>query len=255
MLLYYPEMEIKASPPLSRSKTGPIYKLLIIDDEPEVREAIRGVLYDRFDVFTASNGRDGLKIACENRPDVILLDIIMPEMDGIAVCRSLRANPATQDISIIMMTATQDDDRRARALLAGADDLASKPFRPREFLVRIDNQIRRSREKTEIHSKKRIVSCGNLTLDFGKLQATVNNQLIDLTVLEFNLLRFFIKNKDQILKRDIILDAFWDEKEVSDRVVDNHILWLRKKLQGFDHELISVYGAGYGLRRRSNARS
>jgi two-component system alkaline phosphatase synthesis response regulator PhoP len=224
----------------------PKNKVLIIDDEKEVREAIRSVLTRHFDVLTASDGTSGIRSAREENPDLILLDLLMPGVDGIQVCRTLKSEPATKSIPIIMITATNDDDRRAEALLAGADELTSKPFRPREFLVRINSIINGS-HGSAIQNEP-VLECGNVRLDPNKLEVTVNGTRTDMTVLEIKLLALLIRNRGNILKRQQILDAVWQEKEVLDRVVDNHILSLRRKLAGFDHDLVSVYGAGYGIK-------
>ena len=227
------------------------HKLLIIDDEPEVRNAIHGVLSSRFDVLTASSGEEGIQIAKEKRPDVILLDLLMGGMDGIATSKALRETSATRDIPIIMMTATNDDDRRADALLAGVDDLVSKPFRPKEFLLRILGKLRaKAHDEGAAVCLQEVLTCGNLTLDPNRMEATIDGHHMELTVIDMKLLRFFIRNKGLILSREQIPDAVWHDRSVSDRVVDNRALSLRKKLADFDHEIVSVYGAGYGLKSR-----
>lgn len=172
----------------------------------------------------------------------------MPGVDGITVCKQLKEDPWTAKIPVLIMTASDSDERRAEALLAGADDLASKPFRPKEFLLRIANKIQKAREHGEKAPVQEILKCGNLTLDLGRLEASIDGRSVQLSVIEIQLLRLLIRHKTQILRRDFLLDAVWHDKDVSDRVVDNHIVSLRKKLTDFDHEIVSVYGAGYGIK-------
>ena len=223
-------------------------KILIIDDEREVREAIRAVLMRDYVPLSASDGHSGIRIAKSERPDLILLDLLLPGMDGIEVCRILKGANETRDIPIIIITATSDDDRRAEALLAGADELTSKPFRPREFMVRINALISSSKSAAGSITMEPVLECGNMRLDPNRLEVTINGTLVEMTVLEIRLLALLIRNIGMILKRQQILDAVWQERDVLDRVVDNHILSLRRKLAGFDHELVSVYGAGYGIK-------
>ncbi|MBI3557760.1 MAG: response regulator transcription factor [Deltaproteobacteria bacterium] len=161
------------------------YRVLVIDDDSQVRDAIKFALSSRFTVTTAATGNEGLRLARLEQPDLILLDLLMPERDGIAICRILRADQDTRAIPVIMLTGSDDDEMRAKALSSGADDLVSKPFRPKEFSVRIEQTIR------EIKTRPRpalSTTCGNLTLDPSKVEARVNGRRIDLSILEFSLL-------------------------------------------------------------------
>ena len=235
---------------------GTQYKLLIIDDDLGIREAIQAVLSSQFIIVTAPDAKTGIKRAIEETPDLILLDILMVGMNGIEACKAIRATPGISNIPIIMITATHDDERRAEALLAGADDLVSKPFRPKEFIARIlaklGNSPGQAGEADYVLTPRGHISCGNLEIDLDKFEATVGGEPLVLTGIEVKLLKLFVKNKDRILAREQILDAIWKDKSVSDRAIDNHILSLRKKLTTFDHEIVSVYGAGYGLKSPAN---
>lgn len=221
-------------------------KILIIDDEPDNRELIEQILADKFNVAMAGDGEEGIRVARSELPDLILLDITMPKLDGIAVCESLRANEATRHIPIIMLTAASDADHRVKSFMTGADDFLSKPFRPQELVARVLSKIRRIEERL---GKDEMLQCGNLVLNLKKIEVTIDGTNVPLSVLEFNLLKCFVQNKDRVMSRDRILEAVWRDSVVSDRTVDTHIVSLRKKLNGFDHTISTIYGAGYVLKK------
>lgn len=220
--------------------------VLIVDDESDNRELIEQILGEKFKVLTAADGEEGIRVARSSLPDLILLDITMPKLDGFAVCETLRTNEATRDIPIIMLTASTDVDNRIKSFMTGADDFVPKPFRPKELLARVVSKIRRVEER---QGKQEVVECGNLVLDLKKIEAVLNGKPLGLSVLEFNLLKCFVQNKDRVMSRERILEAVWRDSVVSDRTVDTHIVSLRKKLEGFDHQLATVYGAGYVLKK------
>lgn len=222
------------------------HKVLIIDDEHDNRELIEQILSDRYKVLSAADGEEGLRVARSDLPDLILLDITMPKLDGISVCETLRSNEATRDIPIIMLTAASDVDNRIKSFMTGADDFLSKPFRPKELMARVLSKIRRIEERK---GKSELIECGNLVLDLKKIDALLNGVSLKLSVLEFNLLKCFVMNKDRVMSRERILEAVWRDSVVSDRTVDTHIVSLRKKLEGFDHTLATIYGAGYVLKK------
>lgn len=221
-------------------------KVLIIDDEADNRELIEDILSDKFRVLCASDGEEGLRVARGDLPDLILLDITMPKLDGIAVCEVLRSNEATRHIPIIMLTASSDVDRRIQSYMTGADDFLSKPFRPQELIARVISKIRRIEERS---TQEEVLDCGNLKMDVRKLEVSIDNKVVVMSVLEFNLLKCFLQNKDRVMSRERILEAVWRDSIVSDRTVDTHIVSLRKKLVGFDHAISTIYGAGYVLKR------
>lgn len=223
-------------------------KILVIDDEPDNRDLIEQILSDRFKIVMAVDGEEGLRIARSELPDLILLDITMPKMDGIAVCESLRQNEATRHIPIIMLTASTDLDHRIKSYTTGADDFLAKPFKPKELMAHVGSKIRRVEERL---GKDEMFECGNLTLDLKKLEASILGRAISLSVLEFNLLKCFVQNKDRVMSRERILEAVWRDSVVSDRTVDTHIVSLRKKLSLFDHVISTIYGAGYVLKKKS----
>lgn len=223
-------------------------KILVIDDEVDNRELIEQVLADKFKIVTAADGEEGLRMARSELPDLVILDIAMPKMDGIAVCEAMRANEATRHIPIIMLTAASDIDHKIKSLMTGADDFVGKPFKPKELIAHVFSKIRRVEERL---GTQELIECGNLSLDLRKLEAAVLGKPIELSVLEFNLLKCFVQNKDRVMSRERILESVWRDSVVSDRTVDTHIVSLRKKLAGFDHAIATVYGAGYVLKKQA----
>lgn len=220
--------------------------VLIIDDENDNSDLIEQILSDKFKVHFAVDGEEGLVKARKLNPDVILLDIGLPKIDGLTLCDQLRTNELTKHIPIIMLTASNESDTRIKAFTSGADDYISKPYKPKELIARVLSKVRRLNEQKKTGDT---LICGNLTLNLSKLEATVDTKVIDLSLLEFNLLKYLVENKDRVLSREKILQTVWKDAVVSDRTVDTHMVSLRKRLNGFDHTLSTVYGAGYILKK------
>ncbi len=232
-------------------------KVLIVDDEPEIRDLLKTVLDERYEVFLGNNGTDGLKLAREKKPDVIVLDVMMPVMDGFSTCQALRSQEETRRIPIIMLTALKDSSDKVKAFNAGADDYVAKPFYPDELMARIDSKLRRASEsRTDKPAttaagaapSPRMIVCGNLSLDCESMEVKIDGKDVVLTMLEFNLLKYFIENKGKLRSRDQILESVWNSTTISGRILDPHVLALRKKTEGFDHALCTVYGGGYILK-------
>lgn len=222
------------------------YKALVVDDEVENVELITQLLGDRFQVHGAQDGEAGIDSALRHAPDVVLLDVGMPKLDGIAVCDRLRKHEATKHIPIIMLTAANDSDTIVKSFECGADDYISKPYRAKELVSRVLSKIRRIEESKASSAE---IKCGNLTLFPEQLSVKIAGNDVHLSLLEFNLLKYLVENKDKILSREKILQAVWKEHAVSDRTVDTHMVSLRKHLKEFDHALNTIYGAGYILKK------
>ena len=220
--------------------------ILIVDDEQDNRDLLAQILGEKYRLLMAEDGEEGLRIARTQLPDLILLDITMPKLDGIAVCESLRSHEGTREIPVIMLTAVSDIECRIKSFTLGADDFVPKPFRPKELLARVESKMRRVSERK---GKSEVLECGNLVVDLRKLEASINGKSLHLSVLEFNLLKCLVQNKDRVMSRERILEAVWRDAAVSDRTVDTHIVSLRKKIEGFDHTLATIYGAGYVLKK------
>lgn len=219
--------------------------ILIIDDDTEICEFIEDLLSFRFHILKANTAEDGMRQVESRNPDLVILDLKLQNQSGLDICKRLRETPSTRHIPILVYSGSDDLDNLTQAFDRGADDYIVKSARPRELIARILSKIRRMEEREE---DPELISCGNLTLDTRKLEATVSDRALPLSVLEFNLLRFFVLNKNRVMSRAQILDGVWKDAVVSNRTIDTHMVYLRKKLNGFDHVLATVYGAGYILR-------
>lgn len=220
-------------------------KILIIDDEPQVCDFVEDLLSFRFDVLKAADPETGLRHVIDAKPELVILDLRLRTHNGLDICKELRTNPKTKHLPVLFYSGADDFESVAVAFDLGADDFISKDVRPRELVARILSKVRRIEERTV---EPDVLACGNLTLDMRKLEATIDKKVIPLSVLEFTLLKFFVVNKERVMSRNAILEDVWQGSHVSSRTIDTHMVYLRKKLDGFDHQLSTVYGAGYILR-------
>ncbi len=221
--------------------------ILIADDDPSIRELARMYLEkEGYGVETAVNGAQALIKIKENRPALLVLDLMMPEMDGWEVTRRLRAEG---DLPILMLTARDDDIDKIVGLEMGADDYLTKPFNPRELVARVRAILRRmgtNAGKPDRPDKPR--QLGNVTLDPASREVTVNGERINLRVKEFDLLMTLLDHVNIVLSRDQLLDLVWGyEFYGQTRTVDVHIAHLREKLSGSDLVIETVWGMGYKL--------
>jgi DNA-binding response OmpR family regulator len=237
--------------------TGPSMRseatILVIDDNESIRDGLKTILNNRYRVIMACDGVDGLKLAIKNTPDLILLDIIMPRLDGFLTCEALRQEETTRDIPIIMVTALRSTQERIHAFKVGADDYISKPFDSEELVTRIEAKLRRFQElRTEAKlaqgSQPKTLVCGNLVLNADTQEASIDGETIHLSALEFKLVSYLVERKGRLCRREDILADVWESKELSVRILDPHILTIRRKLDGFNHMIRSVYGGGYILK-------
>lgn len=219
--------------------------ILIIDDDAEICDFVEDLLSFRFQVKKAHTAEEGLKQVETNAPDLVILDLKLQNQSGLDICKRLRESPETKHIQILIYSGSDDLEHMTQAFDLGADDYVVKSARPRELIARILSKIRRLEERDE---DPELITCGNLVLNTRKLEALIDNTALPLSVLEFNLLRFFVQNKDRVMSRTQILEGVWKDAVVSNRTIDTHMVYLRKKLNGFNHVLATVYGAGYILR-------
>ena len=222
-------------------------KLLLVDDEADLRELVRELLDTEFQVLLASDGKEALRLARDEKPDLIVLDVLMPGTDGFYICEYLRSIPSTRNIPIIMLTAVQETANRVRAFNSGADDFIPKPFHPDELLARIRAKLRKSRE-SEKGTSSQLVTCGNLTLDPRTFETRVGGRHVQLTRLEFDLVRFLVDHQGELLTRKQIMEQLWKDESVPDRILDPHLVAVRKKLADFDHTIATIYGSGFILK-------
>lgn len=222
------------------------HKILIVDDEPDVLElVIFNLGASGYEAITASNGNEALKKAQALAPHLIVLDIMMPEIDGIEVCKLLRRNPVTSEIPVIMLTAKTAEIDRIIALEIGADDYITKPFSPRELILRIKKLLQRIPANDQ---GKDLLKIGCLEIDIPRHIVTVENQPVDLTATEFNLLSVLMQRKGRVQTRDRLLQDVWGyERTVDTRTVDTHMRRLREKLGAASACLETVRNVGYKL--------
>ncbi len=234
---------MRLSPGLPRKGVG-MAKILVVDDEPDALELIRFNLKNAgFEVLLADDGAEALKRARELAPDLILLDVMLPEMDGLEVCRMLRRDPATRQIPIMMLTAKAAEIDRIVGLELGADDYVTKPFSPRELVLRVKNLLRRGQDMNAAPEK---LVVGELVIDVPKHLVTVEGQRVDLTATEFKLLTTLASRRGRVQSRDQLLQDVWEYDNVIDtRTVDTHMRRLREKLGKAARYLDTVRGVGY----------
>lgn len=221
-------------------------KVLVVDDDEKTVELVKLYLNrDGYRVITAYDGKEALRLAREGHPDLIVLDLMLPGMDGLAVCRTLRTE---SDVPIIMLTARVTDEDRLTGLDLGADDYVTKPFSPRELAARVRAVLRRVPGETGQRGPDEVTH-GKLTVNFLRHEVRVNGNIINLTPIEFKLLGALVREPGRVFNRaQLIEKALGYDFEGFDRTIDVHILNLRRKLEpDSSHPLYvkTVYGAGY----------
>ena len=214
-------------------------KILVVDDELNICELLKLYLENEgYTVFTANDGQAAVTAFQQKAPDLVLLDIMLPKMDGWQVCREIRK---TSSAPIIMLTAKGETEDKVSGLELGADDYITKPFSPKELVLRVNNIIKRA-----YRDDNNRISIDGYELDEEQRKIYADNVEIELTTKEFDLLMMFIKNKGIAFSRDKILENVWDENYFgSDRVVDDTLRRLRKKLPNLN--IHTIYGYGYRL--------
>ena len=218
--------------------------ILIIEDDKHISKLVNYNLEKAgYECFVVSDGEEGLKILGKHSIDLIILDIMLPKMDGFEVCRLIKQNPRLKDIPVIMLTAKGEEVDIIVCLELGADDYVVKPFSTRELILRIKAVLKRGKIE---ESRKDTIKRGNLVIDVPKHRVTVNNKEIELTPIEFKLLITLIERKGCIQSRDQLLADVWDmHADVFTRTVDTHIKRLREKLGKTGEQIETVRGLGY----------
>ena len=228
-------------------------KILIVDDESAIRDMLRVALeMADYQCLEASNAQDALALIVDEKPDLILLDWMMPGTSGIELARRLKREDVTADIPIIMLTAKGEEDNKIQGLEVGADDYITKPFSPRELVARLKAVLRRADPQVNGHP---IVVQG-LCLDPVSHRVTINDQSVDMGPTEYRLLEFFLTHQERAYTRGQLLDHVWGGNVyVEERTVDVHIRRLRKALTVDDHENLvqTVRGTGYRFSTRADA--
>jgi two-component system, OmpR family, alkaline phosphatase synthesis response regulator PhoP len=222
-------------------------KILVVDDEAHIRELVRFNLEkEGFSVIEAVDGVTAIKTVRSEKPELVVLDLMLPVIDGLEVCRTLKKDTDTSGIPVIMLTAKSEEIDKILGLEMGADDYLTKPFSPRELLARIKAVMRRVKREPGAEGELVI---GNLRINFSRYGATLSGQRIDLTPKEFELMKLFVTNIGKVLTRDYLLEKIWGYEYFGDtRTVDVHVRHLRSKLEK-DPDLAdaieTVRGVGY----------
>ena len=222
--------------------------VLVIDDERDLLDLIAHHLKAAgLDVLTATRGAEGARLAAEKHPDLILLDIMLPDVQGTDVLRRLRQDAATASIPVIFLTARGEEVDRVVGFELGAEDYVVKPFSPRELTLRVKALLRRATPDEAGDAK--VVQRGGIRLDRDRHEVTVGGAALDLTPTEFNLLAFFMNRPGRVLNREALLDNVWGaDVFVTDRTVDTHVKRLRSKLGAGADAIETVRGVGYRFR-------
>jgi len=218
-------------------------KILIIDDEPSIINLVTAYLKpEGFEVFTATDGPSGLKSARAFKPDLIILDIMLPGMDGIELLSRLRREA---DVYVMLLTARTEETDKVVGLSVGADDYVTKPFSPRELTARVKAAIRRIQKGAGTGTEMTVLSFRHLHMDIGAHTVTVDESPIELTAIEFDLLKALAENRGRVVTREQLLEKVWGSDYFSEmRVVDVHLGHVRQKL-GRDDLIATVRGVGY----------
>ena len=222
-------------------------RVLIVEDEPDIRElVVHHLKREGYQVSAASSGEEALRQVQAAPPDLVLLDLMMPAMDGLEVCRRLRQDPATAMLPIVMLTAKGDEVDRVLGLEIGADDYIVKPFSPKELLARVRAVLRRSRPAPGAAPLR----LGALVIDLGTHTVSVGGEPLALTPKEFDLLRALVEARGRVLSREFLLDRVWGysrASEIESRTVDVHVRRLRVKLGPEGRRILTVKSVGYRL--------
>jgi DNA-binding response OmpR family regulator len=225
-------------------------KILVVDDDQDNLDLLNFSLNQKYKILTSSTAEDAIRLAKAELPDLILMDIQLPKMNGLDACIELRKNEVTKDITILVVSGYEDQDKVIKSFNNGADDFVEKPYRLNDLIARIDYKMKKI-EQSFTKEILKIKTFGNLSLCQAKLECKVNDELVLLSSLEFKLLLFFINHPERVLSRDRILNTVWnDVQAITKRTVDTHMVALRKKLINFDHEFHSIYSEGYQLKKK-----
>jgi DNA-binding response OmpR family regulator len=218
-------------------------KLLIVDDELENRQALREIFSAEYDVHLVNDGVEALRRCPEIEPDLILLDILMPRMDGLQTCLKLRQLEQTRQTPIIFLTSKAEPETDTFGLELGADDFVAKPFNVEVLKARVRKRL----AAPAAAATGEVTQIGEYKVVWDRQEAQVGEEHIALTTKELHLLRTFVENRGRVLSREMILEKLWSNTYITDRTIDSHIKTLRKKIPPLGKALRTIYGAGYRL--------
>ena len=224
--------------------------VVVVEDEPDILEIIRYHLErERFRVLAAADGVQAIDVVRRQRPDLVLLDLLLPGLDGLDVCRQLKESAETRTVPIVMVTAKGEESDIVLGLGLGADDYITKPFSPRELVARVKAVLRRSEQPATSDDAQGHIRAGLLTIDPAAFKARLADTPLELTATEFRLLSFLAKNPGRVFSRDqLIQRAMGEGVAVTDRNIDVHVRAIRKKLGAHRSLIETVRGVGYRFR-------
>ena len=232
----------------TRPATESDQRILVVEDEPDIQELLRiNLTQAGFTVNCVDNGADALRSARELSPDLVILDLMLPDQSGTDVCRELRADTQLAGVPIVMVTARTEEVDRVVGFELGADDYVTKPFSPRELVLRVKAVLRRGTDPApqDTHSEDQLEFAG-LRLDLGRHRCSVNDQEVVLTAKEFALLRELMSRRGRVMSREALVDQVWgSDISVTLRTVDTHLKRLREKLGASGDAIETVRGVGY----------
>ena len=232
------------------------HRILVVDDEPDITALVAYHLAKAgYRISTAANGTEALRAAKADRPDVIVLDLMLPGMSGYDVLAGLREQPETRDIGVIMLTARRDEVDRIRGLELGADDYLTKPFSPQELALRVGAILRRLAAPA-VSEGGTILVAGPISIDRSAHRAYLHGQEMDLTATEYRLLELLVERRGRVQSRPQLLESVWEaQPDIQTRTVDMHVQRLRTKLRADAHWIETVRGFGYRLRGNAEEHS
>jgi two-component system alkaline phosphatase synthesis response regulator PhoP len=231
-------------------------KILVVDDEEAlVRLISYNLSKEGFTILTAEDGNEAWEIVLKEKPDLVILDLMLPGKDGLEICRDMRRNDI--NTPIIMLTARDEEIDKVLGLELGADDYMTKPFSVRELIARVKAVLRRNRNVKQPDPEEKEIIIGDFTIKPEKYEILQQGQLLDLTLKEYELLEVLLRNRDRVLKREYLLQLLWDYADgVNTRVLDVHISKLREKIEKDPKNpdyIKTVRGVGYKFEEGSNA--
>lgn len=217
-------------------------RILIIEDDPSFQKAVVELLAPHFQMIQASSGQEGVRKAFAEKPDLIVIDVGLPDVDGFEICRQLREKVATRATPIVMLTGETNTDSKVKGFDLGADDYISKPIEGKELIARIKARLRRHDDEKKVQKEIRVA---NLVYEPKSSLVKINEQPVHLTRAETRLLQYFLEHPNELISRERLLGDLWPDAVVASRTVDTHVAHLRKKLKDFQCELKTVFRGGY----------
>ncbi|MBL7716496.1 MAG: response regulator transcription factor [Bdellovibrionales bacterium] len=250
MMQNHPTQSMLEKRPISKKR------ILLVEDDPSVLSMVKWLLQGQYEIITNETGANVAEQASEHRVHLILLDIRLPQADGLEICKALRETPSTESLPILIFSGNTEADARVAAFLGGADDFIAKPFLPAELVARIESKLHRMEKGWGINPDqqasptRKIQPVTGIETDPSRYEIIVNGNSKRLSVLEFKLLGYFLDHPERVIPREELLEKIWPETKVIARTVDAHLVAIRKALKESEYTIKGIYGAGYMLTRK-----